>query len=67
MTATISFSLIIQLNGGLENAILRNSELLSAVNDAFCKTHPLLAPKVVTRSAHAAVRLVQMHYSLKHY
>ena len=30
-------------------------ELLSEVNDAFCKSHPLLAQKVVTRSAHAAV------------
>ena len=27
---------------------------LSEVNDAFCKSHPLLAQKVVTRSAHAA-------------
>ena len=32
-------------------------ELLSEVNDAFCKSHPLLAiaQKVVTRSVHAAV------------
>ena len=41
--------------GGLEKAILRDSELLSEVNDAFCKSHPLLAQKVVTRSACAAV------------
>ena len=41
-------------NGGLEKAILRDSELLSEVNGAFCKSHPLLE-KVVTRSAHAAV------------
>ena len=34
---------------------LRDSELLSEVNDAFCKSHPLLAQKVVTRSARAAV------------
>ena len=44
-----------EYNGGLEKAILRNSELLSEVNDAFCKSHPLLAQKVVTRSACAAV------------
>ena len=31
--------------------ILGDSELLSEVNDAFCKSHPLLAQKVVTRSA----------------
>ena len=29
--------------------------VLSEVNDAFCKSHPLLAQKVVTRSACAAV------------
>ena len=44
-----------EYNGGLEKAILRNSELLSEVNDVFCKSHPLLAQKVVTRSACAAV------------
>ena len=44
----------------------RNSELLSEVNDVFCKFHRLLAEKVVTRSARAAVRLVQMHWFLKH-
>ena len=43
-----------EYNGGLEKAILRDSELLSEVNDAFCKSH-LLAQKVVTRSACAAV------------
>ena len=42
-------------NGGLDKAILRDSELLSEVNDAFYKSHPLLAQKVVSRSAHAAV------------
>ena len=52
---------LMEYNGGLEKAILRDSELLSEVNDAFCKSHPLLAQKVVTRSARAAVRLVQMH------
>ena len=40
---------------GLEKAILRDSELLSEVNNAFCNSHPLLAQKVVTRSARAAV------------
>ena len=35
--------------------LLDDSELLSKVNDAFCKSHPLLAQKVVTRSARAAV------------
>ena len=44
-----------EYNGGLEKAILRDSELLCEVNDAFCKSHPLLAQKVVTRSARAAV------------
>ena len=44
-----------EYNGGLEKAIHRDSELLSEVNDAFCKSHPLLAQKVVTRSACAAV------------
>ena len=39
----------------LEKAILRDSELLSDVNNAFCNSHPLLAHKVVTRSARAAV------------
>ena len=46
---------LMEYNGGLENAIRRDSELLSEVNDAFCKSHPLLAQKVVTRSAPAAV------------
>ena len=45
---------LMEYNGGLEKAILRDSELLSEVNDAFCKSH-LLAQKVVTRSACAAV------------
>ena len=44
-----------EYNGGLEKAIRRDSELLSELNDAFCKSHPLLAQKVVTRSACAAV------------
>ena len=43
-----------EYNGGLEKAILRG-ELLSEVNDAFCKSHLLLAQKIVTRSARAAV------------
>ena len=46
---------LMEYNGGLEKAILRDSDLLSEVNDAFCKSHPLLAQKVVTRSARAAV------------
>ena len=46
---------LMEYNGGLEKAICRDSELLSEVNDAFCKSHPLLAQKVVTRSACAAV------------
>ena len=44
-----------EYNGGLEKAILRDSQLLSEVNDAFCKSHPLLAQKVVTRSACAKI------------
>ena len=47
-----------EYDGGLEKANLRDSELLSEANDAFCKTHPWLAQKAVTRSACAAVRLV---------
>ena len=31
---------------------------LVQLNDAFCKTHPWLAQKVCTRSAHAAVSKV---------
>ena len=59
---------LMEYNSCLEKAILRDtcSELLSEVNDAFCKSHPLLAQKVVTRSACPAVRLVQMHWFLKH-
>ena len=44
-----------EYNGGLEKVIRRDSELLSEVNDAFCQSHPLLAQKVVKRSARAAV------------
>eukprot|EP00731_Ephydatia_muelleri_P029211 Em0020g855a len=61
-TTTQSYSLyepkshaLMEYNGGLEKAILRDSELLSEVNDAFCKSHPLLAQKFVTRSARAAM------------
>ena len=32
--------------------------LLDEFNDAFCQTHPWLAQKVTTRSAHAAVSKV---------
>ena len=56
-----------EYKGDLEKAILMDSEILSEVNDAFCKSHLLLAQKVVTRSAHAAVRLGQRHWFLKHY
>ena len=42
----------------IEKAILKNSTLLVQLNDAFCKTHPWLAQKVCTRSAHAAVSKV---------
>ena len=41
---------LMEYNGGLEKAIRSDSELLSEVNYAFCKSHPLLAQKVVTRS-----------------
>ena len=47
-------------NDGLEDAILRNSELLSEIHDAFCKNHLCLAQTAVTRSLSEAVRLVQM-------
>ena len=39
----------------LKKLFLGIVRLLSEVNDAFCKSHPLLAQKVVTRSACAAV------------
>ena len=38
---------LVEYNGGFEKAILRDSELLSEVNDAFCKSHPLLSQKVM--------------------
>ena len=44
-----------EYNGGLEKAILWDSKLLSEVNDAINKSHPLLAQKVVTRSARATI------------
>ena len=47
-----------EYKGGLEKAILKNSTLLVQLNDAFCKTHPWLAQKVCTGSAHAAVSKV---------
>ena len=50
-----------EYNGGLEKAILRDSELLCEENGAFCKSDLLLAQKVVTRSARAAVRMGQRH------
>ena len=46
-----------EYNGGLEKAIRRDSELLSEVNDAFCKSHPLLAQKVVTRPCAAVSKI----------
>eukprot|EP00731_Ephydatia_muelleri_P024198 Em0016g469a len=61
-TTTQSYSLfepnsrtLAEYGVSLEKAILRDSELLSEVNNAFCNSHPLLAQKVVTRSARAAV------------
>ena len=56
MTATISFH-IYKSNSCTkkERAILRHSELL---NDAFRKTHPWLAQKVVSRSAHVTDMLL---------
>ena len=47
-----------EYKSGLEKAILKNSTLLVQLNDAFCKTHPWLAQKVCTRSAHAAISKV---------
>ena len=44
-----------EYKGGLEKAILKNSTLLVQLNDAFCKTHPWLAQKVCTSSAHAHI------------
>ena len=44
-----------EYKGGLEKAICT---LLVQLNDAFCQTHPWLAQKVCTRSAHAAVSKV---------
>ncbi|KAL5509225.1 hypothetical protein EMCRGX_G004556 [Ephydatia muelleri] len=64
-TTTQSYSLfkpnsrtLAEYGVSLEKAILRDSELLSDVNNAFCNSHPLLAQKVVTRSARAAVTKV---------
>ena len=47
-----------EYKGGLEKVILSNRTLLDELNDAFCQTHPWLAQKVTTRSAHAAVSKV---------
>ena len=47
-----------EYKGGHEKAILSNRTLLNELNDAFCQTHPWLAQKVTTRSAHAAVSKV---------
>ena len=47
-----------EYKGGLEKAILSNRTLLDELNDAFCQTHPCLAQKVTTRSAHPAVSKV---------
>ena len=47
-----------EYKSGLEKAILSNRTLLDELNDAFCQTHPWLAQKVTTRSAHAAVSKV---------
>ena len=47
-----------EYKGGLEKAILSNRTLLNELNVAFCQTHPWLAQKVTTRSAHAAVSKV---------
>ena len=54
-----------EYKGGLEKAILKNSTLLVQLNDAFCQTHPWLAQKVCTRSAHAAVSKVSADAVLK--
>ncbi|KAL5473419.1 hypothetical protein EMCRGX_G027899 [Ephydatia muelleri] len=54
-SATINVCTKAEYGVRLEKAILRDSELLSEVNNAFCNSHPLLAQKVVTRSARAAV------------
>ena len=47
-----------EYKGGLDKAILSNRTLLDELNDAFCQTHPWLAQKFTTRSAHAAVNKV---------
>ena len=47
-----------EYKGGLEKPILSNRTLLDELNDAFYQTHPWLAQKVTTRSAHAAVSKV---------
>ena len=49
---------LMEYMGGLEKAVLSNRTLLDELNDAFCQTHPWLAQKVTTRSAHAAVSKV---------
>ena len=47
---------------GLEKAILKNSTLLVQLNEAFCTTHPWLAQKVCTRSAHDGHLLQGVRY-----
>ena len=54
-----------EYKGGFEKAILKNSTLLVELNDAFCQTHPWLAQKVCTKSAHAAVSKVSADAVLK--
>ena len=44
---------------------LKNSTLLVQLNDAFCKTHPWLAQKVCTKTAHAADSKVSADAVLK--
>ena len=57
---------LMEYNDGLGKAILRDSELLSEENDAFCKSHPLLAQKVVTRSARACSSKVRLGQKQAH-
>ena len=51
-------SVLMEYKGGFEKAVLSNRTLLDELNDVFCQTHPWLAQKFTTRSAHAAVSKV---------
>ena len=50
-----------EYNGGLEKAILRDSELLSEVNDAFCKSPKRAAERQRYRRGHRTTTTTQRY------